>query len=266
MAQFGDALAKFYEEHMVPMVFRPYAQEMTSRAIAASPESVLEIAAGTGVVTALLSAQLAPEAALVATDISQSMMNVARKHSAPRVHWQAADAHSLPFKDESFDVIVCQFGVMFFSEKAKAYAEINRVLRRGGRFIFSVWAGTKDNDLVATVNNAVGELFPEWPLEFLESIPHGYHDYAAIRSDLKGGGFTGEPRFDAVASTSEAPSASHAAAAYCKGTPLRNEIEARGAGQMEAALRKAEQAVREKFGVSTVQSRMLAHFVEVDKA
>ncbi len=138
------------------------------------------------------------------------------------------DALDLPFEDATFDVICCQFGVMFFPDRVAGYAEARRVLRPGGRFVFSVWDRIEENDFADDVTNAVAKLFPHDPPLFLARTPHGYHDIALIREELRRAGFA-----DITISTREelscAPSARHAAAAYCHGTPLRNEIEARDA-------------------------------------
>lgn len=256
-ATFGAEMAHFYRNRMVPMIFEPYAGPMAARAAAAKPARLLEIAAGSGAVTRHLARLLTGSADIVATDVSPDMLAVARLDSDLPVTWMPADAHALPFGDGAFDVVVCQFGVMFFADRRKAYAEVLRVLRPHGFFLFSTWGTIEENEFVSTVNAAVAELSPERPPRFLSTVPHGYHDHGAITADLAAAGFTEPPSFEKVEAVSIAPDALHVATAYCLGTPLRAEIEAAD------AIKHAETAVIRRFGNGPVTARMLAHFVTV---
>ncbi len=256
-AMFGAEMARFYQDRMVPMIFEPYAGPMAVRAAAAKPGRVLEIAAGTGAVTLHLARLLAGSADIVATDVSPEMLAVARLDSDLPVTWMPADAHALPFDDGVFDVVVCQFGAMFFADRRKAYAEVLRVLRPQGVFLFSTWGSLAENEFVGTVNAAVAELLPDRPPRFLSTVPHGYHDHGAITADLAVAGFTGPPSFEQVEAISTAPDALHVATAYCLGTPLRAEIEAAG------AIKHAEAALIRRFGNGPVASKTLAHFITV---
>src|SRR5262249_36495463 len=152
--------------------------------------SVLEIAAGTGVVTSALMKTLPPGVDLVATDLNQGMLDVAAvKDATSRVSWQQADAQTLPFPEAAFDAVVCQFGAMFFPDKPKAYREARRVLKPGGRYLFNVWDNIADNEIADLVTSAVAELFPNDPPQFLARTPHGYHDKDVIMAALKDAGF-----------------------------------------------------------------------------
>ena len=113
----------------------------------------------------------------------------------------------LPFADGTFDAVVCQFGVMFFPDKSKAFSEARRVLRPGGVFIFNVWDRIEENEFADTVTTALASLFPEDPPRFLARTPHGYHDRRTIERDLASGGFTASPQIDTVAARSRAASA-----------------------------------------------------------
>ena len=151
------------------------------RTVGRHPSRVLEIAAGTGVVTRQLATTLPPGVSIVATDLNQTMLDQAAAEGTARpVEWRQADALQLPFPDEFFDVVVCQFGVMFFPDKARAFAEARRVLRSGGQFIFNVWDRIDHNDFADTVTRALGTLFPDDPPRFLARVPHGYHDPSVI--------------------------------------------------------------------------------------
>jgi SAM-dependent methyltransferase len=172
---------------------------------------------------------------------------------------------ALPFADGAFDAVVCQFGVMFFPEKGRAYAEVHRVLRAGGLFVFNVWDCIQENEFADTVTTALEALFPEDPPRFLARIPHGYHDYETITRDLAAGGFTPSPAMTTVAARSRAASCERPAVAYCQGTPLRNEIEARDALRLAEATTLAAEAIAHRFGRETVDGKIQAHVVTITK-
>jgi SAM-dependent methyltransferase len=170
----------------------------------------------------------------------------------------------LPFPDGTFDAVVCQFGVMFFSEKTRAFSEARRVLRPGGVFIFNVWDRIKENEFADTVTTALESLFPKDPPRFMARTPHGYYDRATIERDLANGGFTALPQISTVAARSRAESSQVPAVAYCQGTPLRNEIEARGASRLGEATDLAAQAITQRFGRGAVDGKIQAHIVTIE--
>ena len=174
-----------------------------------------------------------------------------------RVAWQQADALALPFERGSFDAVACQFGAMFFPDRVKGYAEARRVLKDGGRFFFNVWDRIEDNEFADVVTQALAEIFPHDPPRFLARTPHGYCDENQIRSDLKAAGFA-DITIDAVEHRSRAPSPREPAIAYCQGTPLRAEIEARGAPGLEAATDGATEALARRFGSGAIDGKIRA--------
>ncbi len=187
---FAGSIPNVYDTYMVPLIFEPYAVDIARRAMSAQPSAVLEIAAGTGVVTRHLAKSLPPMVAITASDLNPAMLEQAQKVGTPRpVQWKQADAMSLPFGNEAFDLVVCQFGVMFFPDKGKAFAEIRRVLRPGGTFLFNVWDGIANNEFADVVTRALASMFPEDAPKFMVRTPHGYFDPAAIERDLAAGGF-----------------------------------------------------------------------------
>lgn len=259
---FAGSIPEFYETYLVPLIFRPYAADLASRLASKPVTRVLEIAAGTGVLTRAMDAALPCAVSIVATDLNQPMLDHARSVGAGRaVQWRQADAMSLPFEDATFDAVVCQFGVMFFPDKAKAYSEARRVLEPGGTFLFNVWDRIEENDFADTVTTALQTLFPDDPPRFLARTPHGYHDRATIEEDLARGGFTAAPEVATVTARSRASSPRSAAIAYCHGTPLRNEIEARGPSRLTDATHVAAEAIAERFGRGAVEGRIQAHVV-----
>ncbi|MDQ3199219.1 MAG: class I SAM-dependent methyltransferase [Verrucomicrobiota bacterium] len=262
---FTGSIPKLYEMYLVPLIFQPYATEVLSR-LPGSLRRVLEVAAGTGVVTRALAAALPANVEIVATDLNEAMLQHAESLGTDRpVEWRQADAIALPFPDESFDAVVCQFGAMFFPDKAKAFGEACRVLRPGGAFVFSTWDRIEENEFVDTVTKALESIFPDDPPRFHARVPHGYHSVATMERDLATAGFTGTPEFSLVAKRSEARSARKVAMAYCQGTPLRNEIEERDASLLGDATVVAIRALTERFGTGPISGKIQAHVVKVVK-
>ena len=161
---FAGAIPRLYETHLVPLIFAPYAEDLAQRVAALRPARVLELAAGTGVVTRALAAALPPEVPLVATDLNPAMLDEAASMGASRpVEWRQADALALPFEDGTFDAVVCQFGVMFFPGKARDFREARRVLRAGGTLVFNAWDRIEDNEFADAVTVALASMFPADP-------------------------------------------------------------------------------------------------------
>jgi SAM-dependent methyltransferase len=261
---FAGSIPQLYQSRLVPLIFEPYASDLARRLAGRKLSRVLEIAAGTGVVTRALDKALDAHVSIVATDLNAAMLEQARKEGTRgAVEWRTADAMALPFEDGSFDCVVCQFGAMFFPDKAQAFAQARRVLKPGGLFLFNVWDRIEDNEFADVVTDALAKIFPSDPPRFLARTPHGYHDVAVVARDVEAGGFS-KPRIDTVAARSVAASALDVAVAYCQGTPLRSEIEARG-GSLEEATRVGAQAVESRFGSGRVDGKIQAHVVTVER-
>jgi len=256
---FAGSIPEFYDRFLVPMIFEPYALDLAQRVAVAHPSDVLETAAGTGVATRAIAARLPAGTHIVATDLNQPMLDYAatRQPQDRPVTWQQADALALPFPDQSFDAVACQFGAMFFPNKVKGYSEARRVLRPGGRFCFNVWDRISTNEFADVVIESLAAVFPDDPPRFLARTPHGYHDTDLIRRQLAEAGFS-DIAADAVEHRSKAASPQLPAVAYCQGTPLRNEIEARDAARLEEATNKAADAIARKFGSGAVDGRIRA--------
>ena len=259
---FAGSIPENYDRHMVPLIFESYARDMAQRAAALSPKAVLEMAAGSGVVTRALAPMLSPDARYVVTDLNQPMLDYAatRQEQDDRLTWGQADAQALPFEDAAFDLVCCQFGVMFFPDRPSAYREARRVLKPGGTFLFNAWDRIEENVFADEVTNALAEFFPDDPPRFMARTPHGYHDTALIRSDLAKAGFS-DVTIETKAAESRAPSPRQVAVAYCQGTPLRNEIESRGADKLEAATEHAASAIARKHGSGEVAAKIQAQVI-----
>lgn len=259
---FAGSIPENYDRYMVPLIFEPYATDMAQRASSLLPCAVLETAAGSGVVTRALAPRLPRSASYIVTDLNQPMLDYAASRQPPddRVKWRQADALALPFENAAFDLVCCQFGAMFFPNRSSAYREAKRVLKPGGYFLFNVWDRIEENVFADDVTNALAKIFPNDPPRFLARTPHGYHDTALIRSELKDAGFS-HVAIDTKAEQSRASSPRLPALAYCQGTPLRNEIEARDAGKLEAATDYAASVIEDRHGSGEVAAKIQAHVI-----
>jgi len=261
---FTGSVAEFYEQYMVPLIFEPYAVDLAARVARFGPARVVEVAAGTGVVTRQLAVMLAEPARLVATDVNPAMIEeAARIGTARPVEWRQADAMQLSFDDASHDAVVCQFGVMFFPDRRRAFAEMRRVLSPGGLLAFNTWSSIEANEFADAVTDALATVFPDDPPRFMARTPHGYHDAGRVAHDLAAAGFTNEPSIETVAFMSRAVSPRIPAMAYCQGTPLRGEIQTRDPARLQRATAAAEAELARRFGDGPIEGRMEALVVTV---
>jgi SAM-dependent methyltransferase len=262
---FAGSVPEVYESFLVPLIFEPYASDLAARVASRSPQRVLEVAAGTGVLTRALAAALPAGAGIVATDLSQPMLDRASAVGTGRpVEWRQADALRLPFAAGSFDVVVCQFGAMFFPDRPGGFAEARRVLAPGGALLFSVWDRIEENEFADVVTAALARLYPADPPRFMARTPHGYHHRPTIEGDLRRGGFSAPPAFETLGARSRASSARVPAIAYCQGTPLREEIERRRPGGLAEATAACAEAIACRFGEEGVDGRTQAHVVAIE--
>jgi len=258
---FTGSIPALYDRYLGPLLFEPYAADIAGRLSNLTEGRLLETAAGTGIVTRALARALSDQVQIVATDLNQPMIDhAATQLSSSRVRWQQADALSLPFEDACFDGVVCQFGIMFFPDKIKAYREVLRVLKPGGRFVFNVWDRIEENEFAHLVTGAVKALFPQDPPMFLARTPYGHPNPEQIRDELQKAGFTGV-KSETIVRRSRAGSPRDPAIGYCQGTPLRGEIEARGASCLREATDAATESIAAQFGVGAVDGKIQAHVI-----
>lgn len=259
---FAGPIPDIYDRLMVPLIFEPYARDLAGRVAGLKPRNILEIAAGTGVLTRAMASRLDAETQIVASDLNQPMLELAKSRQGEdgRIVWQQADALALPFEPQMFDVVACQFGVMFFPDKVQGYKEAHRVLKPGGHYLFNVWDKLATNDFSQAVTTALEGLFPDDPPRFLARTPYGYWDLEVIRDELAAAGFR-SIAIETVDQTSRANSARDVATAFCQGTPLRNEIEARSPSGLEAATERAAEALAQQFGNGVIEGGIRAHVV-----
>lgn len=262
--KFVGSIPEIYDRYFVPLIFEPYAADIARRLTALGPQSILETAAGTGVVTRAMASSL-PHAEIVATDLNPPMVEQAKSRQMNgNVEWQTADAQSLPFSDARFDAVVCQFGAMFFPDKVKAYREARRVLKDRGVYLFNVWDRIEANEFVDVIMRELAEVFPHNPPRFMQRTPHGHYDNDLIRRNLQNAGFS-DVSIEAVDAISRAESANVAAFAYCQGSPLKAEIEERGAPGIDVATARATAALTKRFGSGPVEGKIRAFVITARK-
>ncbi|PLW70624.1 class I SAM-dependent methyltransferase [Pseudohalioglobus lutimaris] len=228
-ANFIGAVPGNYDKHLGPRIFQGYAEDLARRIARTRPAKALELAAGTGILSRCLRNVLPDSCELLATDLNQPMLEVAGKKftDGDRVRFELADATRLPMEDNSFDAVACQFGVMFFPDREKSYAEVARVLVPGGHYVFNVWGSLQGNPFANIANRTVEELFPENPPGFYQ-VPFSYHDAESIETSLRNAGFT-ETRSELLQITTTAEPHEDFARGLVFGNPLEEEILDRGA-------------------------------------
>ncbi len=254
-ASFTAAIPERYEKDLVPLLFEPYARDLCDRVARYAPSRVLEIAAGTGALTRELGAAL-PESNIVATDLNQAMLDVAaRSVHAANVRLERADAASLPFEAHTFDVVVAQFGVMFFPDKGSAFREARRMLRDDGTFIFSVWDGAAKNPF----DDAICETYKRHTGEacFLERVPFGYSDRDRVTNDLRRAGFT-NIWIERVKRTTTVRSPVHAFDALVNGSPLAADFDSLGMERGSAVRAAIAERLTSLFGDGEFNNDMCA--------
>ncbi len=256
-AAFAGSIPAIYDRCLVPLLFEPWADDIVERIVALAPRDLLETAAGTGVVTDRLARAL-PDARIVATDLNPAMLDQARNHVAG-ARLQVADAQALPFADNQFDAIACQFGVMFYPDRPAAQREAHRVLRPGGAYIFNVWGSLADNPASQAIHDAVAAAFPDNPPGFLARTPFGHHDTQKLSDELRDAGFQ-SVAVDSPVKRHGRVSLEDAATGLCRGSPLAAEIEAHGDGAMARAVAAAVEALRPLAGTDgRLDAPMIAH-------
>ena len=253
------SMPEAYDRFLGPVVFRPFAEDLAARVAPLKPRRALELAAGTGQLTRELSRTLA-ETELIATDLNDAMVRYGADQ-VPAARWERADAQQLSFPDETFDLIVCQFGVMFFPDKRAAFAEARRVLAPEGRLVFNTWDSVEKHDFSRALVAGLEQAFPADPPRFVVAVPHGYADPAAAEADLVAAGFICEATQSVT--LEGVGSAADVATGFCTGTPLRAEIEARA--DLEETTEFIAERMTAQLGAGPVRGRMAAYVFQAGK-
>ena len=257
-AAFTGSVPENYDRYLGPVLFEPYARDLAVRVDVGEGARVLELACGTGILTRLLRERLPRGARLTATDLNEAMIDyAARKFSHDgEVEWRQADAADLPFDDESFDAVACQFGFMFVPDKAKAFGEARRVLKPGGSLIFNVWDALGRNDLAHVAHTTISKFFESDPPTFYQ-VPFSLHDPEAVTSLLTSAGFKGI-KSTPLALPSVSPSAEEVARGLVKGNPVIMAIRERMPSDVEKIEAAVAEAVAARCGDRPVEGEMRA--------
>jgi ubiquinone/menaquinone biosynthesis C-methylase UbiE len=258
-AAFVGTVPANYDRYLGPLLFQRYADDLAARLPVSPGMRALEVACGTGIVTERLVRRLDGRGTLVATDLNEAMLAHARTRvpPSPGLEWKQADGTRLPFPDRSFDAVVCQFGLMFFPDKAAGVREAFRMLRPGGTYLLSVWDAIERNAAPRITHQTLAAFFPVDPPQFY-TVPFSLHDAPALRRLLEAQGFV-EIRLDSVELAGESPTAADAARGLVEGNPVIGTIMERrpdALGEIEAVL--ARNLARE-LGDRPVRSPLRAH-------
>jgi SAM-dependent methyltransferase len=247
-AGFVGSIPQHYDQGLGPMIFVNYAADIARRVAAGNPTRVLETAAGTGIVTRKLRDALSKDVLITATDLNPPMLEIARAkfRAGEQVEFQPADATALPFADGSFDAVICQFGIMFFPDKAKSCSEVFRVLGPGGRYLFSVWDSHRYNPFGRIAHEVPARFFPGDPPQFYQ-VPFSCHQIDPIKELLIAAGFTGI-EIAVVGLDKEIPDVASFARSAVYGNPLIDQIRARGGVEPELVVDALAREYRREFG------------------
>lgn len=264
-ADFVGDITHYYDQYLGPVLFADYAGDIVNRVVSSGPTKVLETAAGTGIVTRQLRDRLPESARLTATDFNLPMLDVARAKFRPeeQADFQTADASALPFEDQSFDTLVCQFGVMFFPDKDESYREAHRVLAKGGHYFFNVWDSFQFNPIVRLAHETVTSFFDRDPPQFY-TVPFGYHQIDPIKHSLLAAGFT-TVRIDVVRVEKELPNPDAFAKAMVYGNPAINQIRERSDVDPDEVVVAVVRALDREFGAGPVRMPLQAIVFEAGK-
>lgn len=249
---FVGSIPENYDEGLGPILFEDFATDLASRAASHKAEKVVELAAGTGIVSRKLRDGLPKDTKLVVTDLNPPMLDIAKEkfEEGENIEFMPADAMSLPFEDESCDLVVCQFGVMFFPEKAVAFREVQRVLKPGGLFLFNAW-GTMDNCSYSNIVYDVGaSFFPNRPPTFY-LVPFSYADIDTAHGDLAAAGFENR-HHETIDMLKEVPDWQAFGKGLVFGNPLIEEIEQQGTVSPEEVMEAIIAALQDHFGAAPV--------------
>jgi len=265
-AKFTGSIPTYYDEELGPVIFIQYAEDIAARAKSLNPSNVLEMAAGTGIVSRALRDALPKSTDILSTDLNEAMLDVARTKfkDGERIDFRSMDAMSIPHADDTYDMILSQFGVMFFPDKVASYREALRVLKPGGTYLLNVWGSWDECPWAPTVHNAVAAFFRGDPPGFYK-VPFHYSDTKQLQRDFAAAGFT-DIEIEKV--KSNGPVASHEAFATgaIMGNPVSEEIKAQpGNVETETVRNEVAKALEKKFGAAPTTMPLVAYVITAKK-
>lgn len=261
-AAYVGAIPAHYHHGIGPFLFEPYALHTAERIRQLGPRRVLETACGTGIVTRRLREALPSGALLIASDLNEPMIAVAKQTlpASANVEWVKADMTRLGFVDGQFDALVCQFGLMFVPDKLAALREARRVLARQGTLLLTTWASLAHNPVVELAQDTLGKLIPLAPPRYYERAPFGYGDRDTLVSWLQQAGFR-DVGAELVEKQGFSPSPRDVAVGLIEGYPIADELRARSPELLPEAVDAVERAIRTAYG-EPVRARITALVAE----
>jgi len=260
---FAGTIPGIYEQYLGPYIFEPYAVYITSR-IKKAPQNVLEIAAGTGRVSRHIAERIGSNATLTAIDISPAMLHIAKQQvHAPNVEFLEADAQALPFPDNSFDTVICQFGFMFLPDRQKGFDEAYRVLKPGGQFLFLTWDRAENNITYHICHQTVLQYLKAPPPPFYGK-PYTMYDPDALRSHVMNAGFT-NATIEKITLQGETPTAMHAATGFIEANAIADEIVKEGPGLLQTIKDAVVAKIHAQVSKDPVRSELNAWLGEAFK-
>jgi SAM-dependent methyltransferase len=249
------------DRYLAPALFHPFADDMARRIARLKSGPLLEIDADVGALTQAAALVMAADQTIIATDPEpDTVSRAAARPGMGRIVWQRADSRNLPFREATFGIVACLFGAAAMPDRGQAFAEVRRVMKPGGRFLFAALAHIRHNPVADCIQAALDDVFPADPPRFLDRVMHGYTNPDMMDDDLTAAGFT-----DAVYTAIDRPcttaSAREAVLGYCLGTPLRQEIEARSPGRTECVIDAVAAVLERRFGSGPIKSVVRAQVV-----
>lgn len=258
---FSGSIPQNYDRYLGPLFFEPFALDMAERVRALRPKNLLEVACGTGRATRHFVDAISPGGAIVATDINPAMVAYASNQLGLHrsIQWDIVDAVSLPYPDNTFDCIVSQFGVMFYSDRPKAYAEALRVLKPGGMFLFTAWDKIEHNPVARLTDETITDFFPIDTPAFYK-VPFSYHNEYQIRDELAAGGFE-EVHTVLLRLTGHSADSQSAARGLLEGTPVFSAIVERDESLLPPMRQALSTGLAETFGAAQLDVPLQARLV-----
>lgn len=262
---FNGSVAQNYDDCLGPFVFEPFALDLLERIDTTKTGAVLELACGTGRVTKHLTEKLPVTSIVMATDLNAGMIAVAKeKVLSPAVKWATVDMTNIPFDENNFDLIVCQFGLMFAPDKLKALIEIRRVLKEGGKLIFNTWDSIENNKIWQTTNDIVNSFLSDAPTTIFKDGPFAMHDEKAVLQLLEQAGFNNSS-VASVNKTGQISTAALAAKGFIQGLPVLNTIREKIPASLPAILKAVEKEYVQQFSDQPLKAALQAWVFEATK-
>lgn len=255
-AAFAGAIPDKYDQYLGPLLFEPYALDMVSGMKKEGVSSVLELACGTGRVTQYLPKHFGPGVSITATDLNPDMIAVATRKIKDDIKWRPADMQELPFAADSFDLALCQYGLMFVPDKAKAIREVARVLKKGSVFHFNTWDKIENNGIPRISRQIVTEFFNGTPPNFY-FVPFSMFDPEAIKKLMLENGFS-KVEISLIKKEGISNTALEAATGMIEGNPVAKEIRDKDPNAVPDVIEKVRKEIAIQYGDNPVRCPLQA--------